>query len=540
MFKKLLISVSLSVYLILNTTAPAAQAQGVWYDQSYKEWLGKVHSGNNTTEIFGERYTRAQVQWIFYSLVDLITGGSGSFTGCVATATIGQPNDYSQIIFECINPLAAFFNAILNLVDRLSYNSSGTPSALAVTTFSRPISSLAYFEDVAHRLKLIPEASAQGFGFTAVSPMLTLWRTVRNITYFLLILVIIAMAFMIMFRVKLSPQTVISIQSALPKIIISLILITFSYAIAGFVIDLMYVVIGLVAAILSASGMTTFDWAQMYNALTNEWALKYLFIYFLLFIPFFIIYMIVGGILGAATGTIGIVTVIGLLILAAVALTLLAIILRVFWILLKNFVIVLLLVVAGPIIILLGTINVGGGFSSWIKNLAAHLAIYPTVGILMFLCFMFLRGALVEFENIAPPITPPVSNCTYSTIGQLLDCLMPMGVTQQFTPGITAWSPPLTVGSQALGLIWFGVSLIILTIIPKASNLIRDTIQGRPFAAGTAFGQAMGTGVALPQRAYDRVIGERREAKQKVRLDKLYTEYSRGMTGKAGRQLRNP
>ena len=35
---------------------------------------------------------------------------------------------------------------------------------------------------------------------------------------------------MIMFRSKLNPQTSVSIQLALPKIVVSLILVTFSYA----------------------------------------------------------------------------------------------------------------------------------------------------------------------------------------------------------------------------------------------------------------------------------------------------------------------
>jgi len=63
------------------------------------------------------------------------------------------------------------------------------------------------------------------------------------------------MAFMIMFRVRISPQTVITVQSALPKIIFTLILITFSYAIAGFLIDLMYVVIGIFSFIVTQGGI---------------------------------------------------------------------------------------------------------------------------------------------------------------------------------------------------------------------------------------------------------------------------------------------
>src|SRR5258708_14361646 len=56
---------------------------------------------------------------------------------------------------------------------------------------------------------------------------------------------------MIMFRVKISPQVVVSVQSALPKIAIALVLVTFSYAIAGFLIDIMYVFVGLFSLVFS-------------------------------------------------------------------------------------------------------------------------------------------------------------------------------------------------------------------------------------------------------------------------------------------------
>jgi len=64
-----------------------------------------------------------------------------------------------------------------------------------------------------------------------------------------------------MFRMKMNPQTVISIENALPKIVIALILITFSFAIAGFLIDLTYISMGLIVSMLSNNpkGGTYYD-----------------------------------------------------------------------------------------------------------------------------------------------------------------------------------------------------------------------------------------------------------------------------------------
>lgn len=102
------------------------------------------------------------------------------------------------------------------------------------------------------RAGFIPKTyAAEGLGFASLKPILKLWSVFRDVAYMLLVLVLIAIGFMIMFRMKLNPQTVISIENSLPRIIISLILITFSFAIAGFLIDLMNVLIVLGIAIVS-------------------------------------------------------------------------------------------------------------------------------------------------------------------------------------------------------------------------------------------------------------------------------------------------
>lgn len=92
--------------------------------------------------------------------------------------------------------------------------------------------------------------AAQGIGFGIVQPFSKIWVVFRDLAYTLLVLFIIAIGFMIMFRMKLNPQTVIGVENALPRIVLALILITFSFAIAGFMIDLMYVSIALIVSLL--------------------------------------------------------------------------------------------------------------------------------------------------------------------------------------------------------------------------------------------------------------------------------------------------
>ena len=112
-------------------------------------------------------------------------------------------------------------------------------SDLTTTLYStQPASSVEYLADVAGNLGLAKPAYAQGMGWTAFSPVLGLWKIFRNIAYLCFVIIFVVIGFMIMFRTKINPQTVIGIQNALPRIIVTLLLITFSYAIAGFIVDI--------------------------------------------------------------------------------------------------------------------------------------------------------------------------------------------------------------------------------------------------------------------------------------------------------------
>src|SRR5260221_8978048 len=245
---KLLISVLTSMILVLSvvpSTMAATTAQsspGPWYNQNFGQWSTKVFGGDQN-EIFGERYTYAQVTWIIHSLVAIVTGPA--ISSCATASTTGNLTTVATCLKGAgvlgmsggaIPALAGITNTLLNI---------------------RPSSGVGYIKDTASRLHIIPQAYAQtGTGFTTLQPIQVLWGVVRDISYALMVVVIIIMAFMIMFRVKISPQVTVSVQSALPKIAIALVLITFSYAIAGFLVDLAYVFVGAFAAMINIAGTT--------------------------------------------------------------------------------------------------------------------------------------------------------------------------------------------------------------------------------------------------------------------------------------------
>jgi hypothetical protein len=477
MLKKLLASILLAVFLLTSIFVPIAKAQqSTWYNQTFEEWTTKVYDTNTSpeNEIFGERYTAAQVQWVIYGLVAFLTSA-------------GQ-----QEIFSCLSEMQSPPD-IANCVDSIRNAAEGLMSKGSENSFlafisSSPVSGIGYVRNVMGRLNLVKDVQAQqeGFGFRAATPVLTLWRVVRNITYSLLVLVTIVLAFMIMFRVKISPQTIISVQTALPKIVIAAILITFSYAIAGFLIDLMYVVIGLVAAIISGSGLVASpynEWGPMFEALTQRNIFMTMGLFWLWFMTALWVALFSSGLLGAITAVLS-------FFIYPILMLILAIILliawfRIFWLLLRTFVNILLAIIFGPVQILLGAINMGG-IGGWIKGLVANLVVYPTVGFLLFLSFLFLRGAFWQYEEI------PVVGGLFSGV---LDALMPYSVTQAFAGG--GWNPPLTTGANQTELLWLGASLVTILLIPRVADIIKGMVDRRPLSYGAAVGEAMGPAKGL-------------------------------------------
>lgn len=89
----------------------------------------------------------------------------------------------------------------------------------------------------------IKSANAQvgGSGNNILTPIFKLWEVSRNISYLAMILIFVAVGLMVMFRQKLNPQTVVTIQMALPGLVIGLVMITFSYFLASLISDIAFI-----------------------------------------------------------------------------------------------------------------------------------------------------------------------------------------------------------------------------------------------------------------------------------------------------------
>jgi len=128
---------------------------------------------------------------------------------------------------------------------------------IASMTSSQPVSTTTYLADLGRQAGIYNPVYAQGTGFSALDPVLKIWKAFRNMAYLAFVVIFVVIGFMIMFRSKVSQQAVISIQLALPQIIVTLLLITFSYAIASLMIDLIYFLIYLIVEMFKTFGVLT-------------------------------------------------------------------------------------------------------------------------------------------------------------------------------------------------------------------------------------------------------------------------------------------
>ncbi|HLE49090.1 MAG TPA: hypothetical protein VI819_03635 [Patescibacteria group bacterium] len=482
MLRKIIASLLLIVFLLTQTLSYAsAQETYPWYSQSYKQWFVKVYDQDVSPpqEIFGERYTAAQVSWVIYSLIAFVQQGVYRLMACIWQGGAGQ-------IGSCLYQNLPF--------PPVSENLETPQKSVLATLFpeERQLSFVNYVRHGARDLSLTPTAYAQqGFGFQALGPLQNIWRVTRDITYGFFVLIIIIFAFMIMFRVKINPQTVVTIQSAIPKIIITLIMVTFSYAIAGLLIDFMYVAIGLVALIIDQADLIlpngTGQWGTIFGLLTDgptttTGATGIL--------GWFIVYMtnFWAG-MAAATDRIGelfqgniiaggVSDFIAFFIIIAVTIWLITSVVKVFILLIRTYISIFLSIIFSPLMIGFGALLPGGGFWSWIKGVVSNLLVYPLAGILMILATIFLTATY-------PGVSQSVSNglrlvCIPAPDDSCIRNLFDAGSSQY-------WYPPLTLGTQGTGggdwdplpILWLFASLGIITTIPHVANIAKGLLTGR-------------------------------------------------------------
>ncbi len=516
--KKLALSVLIALYLFTSLAVyvpKSSYALQPWYNQHPDQFYSKVFD-DPSGEIFGERYTYAQVNWIIWSVIGWpfaqVLGAD--VMRCISSSDVGNCLKLAQ---------APSQEPFTNLQSDKSLVAS-------VFNTNRSLSALSYLDKTINKFSIIPEANAQeGFGYkTALDPIQTLWKASRDLSYVLFVIIIIIFAFMIMFRIKISPQTVVSIQSALPKIFIALILVTFSYAIAGLLIDLMYVVIGLLSLLLSSfvrsfSGNQS-NPAYLFEVMTQGpgfgsssnptfhsgiFGLIIIFLVLATFVGLLLVIVFFGAIGAAlatavatllviaaasAAPTTAIALIIGLVFLLIIMAVIVIYLVKIVWGLAKAYATIVLLTIFAPFLITLGVVIPSLGFGNWVKQYSSNLAVFVVTGFLFVLSFIFL-GMSAQYAKLA------IGSAGVDPIGAFIFGVPLTNVFtgQDFVPG---WPPLLySEGETGIALLFFIVSLVIFLIIHRSNELVKAIISGQSFNYGAAIGQAVGPADTLTRGA---------------------------------------
>jgi hypothetical protein len=389
----------------------------------------------------------------------------------------------------------------------------GLTTATVAMFTNPPTSSREYLASIKESFGAKPAyaQSVSGSGEGIIRPILTLWQVTRNLAYLAFIIVFIAVGFMIMFRTKINPQTVISAQAALPGLVVGLILVTFSYFIASLLIDISFVAMQLVAQLFIQSNAPNF-FGDIHN-LAQDSNVFHLFTgsfrfgdnftdvtggiwrtmlqgqgdalsstAFAVFLPAIIGGLIgglllgpVGGIAGIAAGG-GIVPIIGLIVPLILIVVLLIQFFRLFFKLIGAYISLLTGTITAPLVILYSSIpGRGGALGDWFKGMLANALIFPAV----FVAFLF-AGMILATNPAVWTASPPLFG-GLST--ELLRILLAYGIILG-TPAI-----PDTVKGA------FGVKDL-------AAGFTKAAASGVVIGAGAATPVASGLGRAGVNLAY--------------------------------------
>lgn len=368
---------------------------------------------------------------------------------------------------------------------QVCYNDQGAigtaNNLISVLIGKPPVSNVEYFADVIDGLKIGKPAYAQSVGFQALSPILPLWKISRNICYVFFVIVFLIVGFMILFRTRINPQTVISVENSLPKIVVALILVTFSYSIVALFVDISELLIYFVAGIyinFTTMGGTPPNIIQYVKTIRDNNSIFTLMgslnsTSALVTAINQTIAPLAGG-LGNALRALGISTALGELILN---IALISALFKTFFALISAYVNIILQAIFSPFIFLFGSVSTKSSFGEWIKDILSNILVFPATFGLLLLGAIILNnpGSAWNITGAAPP-----AGVDFDT-----NSWVPFGFG-----GIGA----TTVGALLKGIIAFGIILMV----PSVPQMIKQAFERKPGIAEGAMEGLKGAAGNIP------------------------------------------
>lgn len=447
------------------------QVDGPWYNQNPTQFAKKVTDKSNPDAIFGERYTFAQINWIVNSIATMLNPASG----------IDSPTklfDFIKTINDTLGKLKTGIQPTMS--DYAKLGPAGLFAGGINTLYSNPpASGVQEIKNTAERLFDLGTgtqtalAQSGGYGFSGLggnsgSAVRALWTASRNMAYLIIVIILIASGFLIMFRVKINPQTVVTLQTMIPKLIITLLLVTFSFAIAGLVIDLIYVIIAAFVGFMSLGQIMDkpAEIGNVIKSLTNPSFFYYIFLQsstwiftLLLGIAIVVVSALMFNLPGGIIGTIG-----AIILFIWLNITMV----KIFIMLVKAYVMLILQICIAPLQIMLDLVPSQQGFGPWIRNFIANASVFVVVPVMLFLQYT-LSWSLIA-----------------NNVLHIKDF-------RSFEWGVQLQLPYVELAGGALGWLNFLtpilIGMFIFSLTPKIADMIRDMLKVPPFKYGSAFGE---------------------------------------------------
>lgn len=368
---------------------------------------------------------------------------------------------------------------------------------------SQPASTYSYLAYVSQNLqkhKIIHEALAAppasaGTGFSTFYAFLPLWTAMRNIAYLGLVVFFIVYGFMMMFRVNLGQKTVITVQLAIPKLIVTLLIITFSYAIVGLMIDFMWVLVYFSFSFLKSQKLifsesvpllTALEWYPGRVASGEQYGLfGSLFINALVSIPaslYGAMSLIIGGQgLAANLATLGMLAVgTGISLIVSIIVTIAVIIsyCKLLFKLVGAFISIIISLITSPIVLLGNAFPGSSAIGDWLRGLTANISVFPITMLLLLFSYMLM-------------VQPILGLCDINILG--VDCQTLFGVKNLNADSSQMVMPlvkPAFGAFNAQGLLsLLGVGLLLMA--SKYVDMVKDALKVPAFKYGTAIGDAL-------------------------------------------------
>lgn len=292
----------------------------------------------------------------------------------------------------------------------------GVTNKTIASLYNQPASGVEYIASSINNFLGKP-VYATNDGFNQLRGIQSLWKICRNAVYTIISIVFVAMGLMIMLRIKISPQATVTIQNSIPKIITTLILVTFSYAICGLIIDLTYLFQALILSIiLQANTPTTTKVFANIPGISTLIKGEFGTYRDLMWNTFFSSAttwtdIVLGGLGGTAGALIGAFSLAGgwhgaiIGFVVGLALLVIFIFIQLLKFLIgcaKAYILLIIKIISGPLEIALGAFpNSKMGFSSWFIQTIAYASVFPIS--LIFLVVLLLITNAVVYNDVWTP-----------------------------------------------------------------------------------------------------------------------------------------